>query len=120
MQTESIVNTDGPDEPSSSIATPSEQTLFPARASPSSLPNLGDGGLTLVDISKFMAIKILDKRSGLSGVEYECEVGRVWLAANLVEKVSGGRVRVRSYEDGLTRERRRGTLRPNKRKHSEM
>ena len=115
-----LLNTDGPDEASPSIAESSEQTLFPTTASPSSLPDLGDGRLTVVDISKFTAVKIFDKQSGPSGVEYECEVGRMWLAANSVEKVSGGRVRIRTYEDGLIRERRRGTLRPNKRKHSEI
>ena len=52
-QTETIVNTNGPDEALSSVAPSSEQTLFSATASPSSSFNRGDGGLTIVDMSKF-------------------------------------------------------------------
>ena len=119
-QTETIVNTDGSNEASPSVVESFEHTRLPATASPPSLPDLGDGGLTVVDISSFTAVKICDKRSGPSGVEYECELGQLWLAVDLVEKVQMGRVHIRTYESGLIQERRRGTLRPNKRKHSEM
>ena len=36
-------------------------------ASASSLPDVGEGGLVVVDISKFTAVKIFDKRSSPSG-----------------------------------------------------
>ena len=101
MQIKIIINIDSPDEALVSISISSEQTLFLVTASSLSLSNLSDSDLKLVNISKFMAIKILNKRSGLSGVKYKCKVRRVWLAVNLLKKVSEGRVRIRSYEDRL-------------------
>ena len=73
----------------------------------------------MVDISDFTAAKILNKRSSPSGVEYRCEL-ELWLAADLVEKMLMGRVRVRSYENGLVRADRLGTLRDRKRKRPQM
>jgi hypothetical protein len=40
----------------------------------------------VVDISKFTAVKIFDKRSSPSGMEYKCEFGPLWMAADLVER----------------------------------
>ena len=84
------------------------------------MPGLGEGGLAVVDISKFTAVKILDKRSSPSGVEYRCEFEPLWLAPNLVKKAQTGAVQIKAYEKGLVQARRRGTLRARKRKHSEM
>jgi hypothetical protein len=89
-------------------------------ASASSFPDLGKGSPAVVDISKFTAVKILDKRSSPSGVEYRCEFEPLWLAPNLVEKAQMGAVQIKAYEKGLAQARRRGTLRARKRKHSEM
>ena len=79
--------------------------------SASSLSDVGEDGLVIVDISKLTTVKVLDKRSGLSGVEYKCEFGPLWLAADLAERVQMGRVHIRSYENGLVRDRRLKTLR---------
>jgi hypothetical protein len=76
-------------------------------------PNLGKDGPVTVDISNFMAAKILDKWSRPSGVEYRCEL-ELWLATNLVGKVLMGRVRARRNENGLVRADRLGTLRDRK------
>jgi hypothetical protein len=65
------------------------------------------------------AAEILDKRSSRFGVEYRCEL-KLWLAADLVGKIPTGRVRVRSYEIGLVRADRLGTLRDRKRKRPRM
>jgi hypothetical protein len=64
----------------------------------SSLPDLGEGGLVIVDTSKFTIVKILGKRSSQSSVEYECELEPLWMPADLVERVQMGR---RNYENGL-------------------
>jgi hypothetical protein len=66
----------------------SKQILSPMTVLPSSLPNAGEDGLAIVNIS---TAKILDKRSSLSGVEYRCEFDPLWLAADengLVRKFS--------------------------------
>ena len=86
-------------------------------ASASSFPDLGEGSPAVVDISKFTAVKILDKQSSSSGVKYRCEFEPLWFAPNLVEKAQMG---AEAYEKGLAQARRRGTLRARKRKHSEM
>jgi hypothetical protein len=52
-----------------SIAESSQQTLAPMTVSPSSLPNAGEDGLVMVDISKLTAAKTLDKRSSACRVE---------------------------------------------------
>jgi hypothetical protein len=119
-RTETILNTSGSDEAPPSIAESSEQTPSLVAASASSLPDLGEGGLAVVDISKFTAVKILDKRSSPSGVEYRCEFEPLWLAPNLAKKAQTGAVQIKAYEKGLVQARRRGTLRARKRKHSEM
>lgn len=82
--------------------------------SASSLSSVGEDGLAIVDISKLTAVKVLDKRSSSSGVEYKCELEPLWLAADLVERARMGRVRIRSYENGLIRDRRLKTLRVGK------
>ena len=62
----------------------------------------------------------LDRQSGPSGDEYECELEPVWFAADLVEKVQMGRFHIRAYESRLVRARRVGTLRSGKRTLEEM
>jgi hypothetical protein len=116
----SYVSTNDSDEASRSIAECSGQTLPQIAASLSSLPDIGEGGLGMVDISKVTTAKILEKRSSPSGVEYKCELEPLWLAADLVERTQMGRVHIRSYENGLVREGRLRTLRAGKRKHSQM
>ena len=71
-----------------------------------------------MDISKLTIVKILDKRSNASGVEYECELEPLWLAADLVEKARMGRVCICGYENGLVRAGRLVRLRAGKRKFS--
>ena len=88
--------------------------------SASSLSGVGEDGLAIVDISKLTTVKVLDKRSSSSGVEYKCELEPLWLSAGLVERAQMGRVHIRSYENGLVRDRRLKTLRVGKRKFSEM
>jgi hypothetical protein len=98
----------------------SEQTLALTTVSASSLSNVGEDGLTIVDISKLTTVKVLDKRSSSSGVEYKCELEPLWLAADLAERAQMRRVHIRSYENGLVRDRRLKTLRVRKRKFLEM
>jgi hypothetical protein len=100
-QTEPIVSIDGSDEAPPSIAESSEQTLALLTAPFSSLPDLGEGGPAIVDISKFTTVTIVDKLSSPSGVEYKCEFEPLWLAVDSVEKAQMGRVHIRSYENGL-------------------
>jgi hypothetical protein len=45
----------------------------------------GENGPIMVDISTFTVANILGKRSSLSGVKYECELGPPWLATEIVE-----------------------------------
>jgi len=97
-----------------------EQTLALTTVSASSLSDVGEDGPTIVDISKLTTVKVLDKRSGSSGVEYKCELEPLWLAADLAERAQMGRVHIRSYENGLVRDRRLKTLRVRKRKFLEM
>jgi hypothetical protein len=54
--------------------------------SASSLSNASKDGPVIVDISKLITVKVLDKRSGLSGVEYKCEFEPLWLAVDLAER----------------------------------
>jgi hypothetical protein len=66
----------------------SKQILSPMTVLPSSLPNAGEDGLAIVNIS---TANILDKRSSLSGSSYKCELDPLWLAADengLVRKLS--------------------------------
>jgi hypothetical protein len=70
----------------------------------------------MVDISKLTAAQILDQRSSPCGVEYKRELEPLWLAADLMERVQTGRVRIRSYENGLVRAGRFEILRVGKRK----
>lgn len=88
--------------------------------SASSLPDVGEDGLAIVDISKLITVKVLDKRSSSFGVEYKCDFEPLWLAADLAERAQMGRVHIRDYENGLVRDRRLRTLRVAKRKFSEM
>jgi hypothetical protein len=71
-------------------------------------------------MSRFKTAKVLDKRSGPSGDEYKCELEPVWLAGQLVGKAQMGRDHIRTYEKGLIRARRVGTLRSGKRTLEEM
>jgi len=59
-QTEPVVNINVSDEPPLSIAESSGQTLSLTTVSASSLPDLGESGPVMVDISNFTAAKILD------------------------------------------------------------
>jgi hypothetical protein len=118
--TDSIVNANDSEEAPLEIAESSEQSLAVLTASVSSLTNLSEDGPTTVDISKLTAVEILDKRSNASGVAYKCALEPLWLAANLVERAKMGRVHIRSYENGLVRNRRLKALRGGKRKLSEM
>jgi hypothetical protein len=88
--------------------------------SASGLSDAGEDGPAIIDVSKLTTMKVLDKRSSSSGVEYKCEFEALWLAADLAERAQMGRVRIRSYENGLVRDRRLKTLRVGKRKFSEM
>jgi hypothetical protein len=88
--------------------------------SASSLSGVGEDGLAIVDISKLITVKVLDKRSSSSGVEYRCELEPLWLAAGLAERAQIGRVPIRSYENGLIQANRLGTLRERKRKLSQI
>jgi hypothetical protein len=74
----------------------------------------------MIDISYFTTAKILDKRSSSFGDEYRCELKPPWLPAELAKEIPMRGVRVRSYETGLARADRLGTLRDRKRKHSQI
>jgi hypothetical protein len=97
-QTEPVVNTNISVEPPLSIAEPSGPTLAPTTVSASSLPDLGEGGPVMVDISNFTAAKVLDERPS----------------------PKMGRVHIRSYKNGLIQANHLGTLRERKRKLSQM
>jgi hypothetical protein len=114
-QTEFIASINDSGETHLSIARSSEQTLALMTVSASSLSDAGDDGPAIVNVSN-----VLDKRLSSSGVEYKCELEPLWLAADLAEGAQMGRVRIRSYENGLIRDRRLKTLRVGKRKFSEM
>ena len=101
-QTELVVNTNISDGPPLSIVESSGQTLALTTVSVLSLPDLGEGGPVMVDISNFTAARILDERASPSGVEYRCELEPLWLAADLVEKAKMGRVHIRNYKNGPT------------------
>jgi hypothetical protein len=112
-----------------SSAQPSQEVLASVTVPPSSLPDLGENGPAIVDISRFRTIvevsalkvvNILDRQSGPSGDEYKCELEPVWFAADLAEKAQMGRFHIRAYENGLVRARRVGTLRSGKRTLEEM
>jgi hypothetical protein len=79
----------------------------------------GENDPVMVDISNFTTVKILNKRSSPFGVEYECELGPLWLPAEIVEGLQMGRVHILSHEKGLIRDARVGTLRSKKRKLSQ-
>jgi hypothetical protein len=72
----------------------------------------------IINISYFTIARILDKRLSPFGVEYRCELEPLWLPTELVKEIPIGDVRVRSYENGLIRADRLGTLRDRKRKYS--
>ena len=83
----------------------------PLRSSLGALPPMSD---------KLTTVKVLDKWSSSSGVEYKCEFEPLWLAADLAERAQMGRIHIRMYENGLVRDRRLKTLRVGKRKFSEI
>ncbi len=91
--TDSIVNANANDSEEAPLETTesSEQPLAAVTTLVSTM---------VVDISKLTTVKILDKRSNASRVEYECELKPLWLAADLVEKARMGRVCIRGYENG--------------------
>ena len=119
-QTEPIASTNGSSEVDLSIARSSKQTLTQMTVSASGLLDVGGDGLVIIDISKLKTEKIVDKRSSSCGVEYKCSLEPLWLTADLVERVQMGRDHIRSYENGLVRDKRLQTLRARKRKRSEM
>jgi hypothetical protein len=88
--------------------------------SASSLSDAGKDGPAIIDVSKLTTVKVIDKRSSSSKVEYRCEFEPLWLATDLAERAQIGRVHIRSYENGLVRDRRLKTLRVGKRKFSEI
>ena len=114
-QTEVIASINGFGETYLSITRSSEQTLALMIISASSLSGADEDGSAIINVSK-----VLDKRSSSSGIEYKCELEPLWLAADLVEGTQMRRVRIRSYENGLIRDKRLKTLRVGKRKFSEM
>jgi len=67
-QIELVVNTNGSNEVPVSIAQCSDQTLALATVLASSLLDHGEGGLPRIGMSRFRPAKILDKRSGMSGL----------------------------------------------------
>jgi|ERR1700728_1064908 hypothetical protein len=119
-QAEPIASAYGSSETHLSIARPSEQTLALITVSASNLSDAGEDGPAIIDVSKLTTVKVLDKRSSSSGVEYKYELEPLWLAADMAERAQIGRVHIRSYENGLVRDRRLKTLRVGKRKFSEM
>jgi hypothetical protein len=94
-QTELVANTNISDEPPLSIAESSGQTLALTTVSASSLPDLGEGGPVMVDISNAV-VKILDEQLSPSGVKYRYELEPLWLTADLVEKAKMGHVHIRN------------------------
>jgi len=92
-QTNSTLDTSCSEKHPVSIAESSGHTLVTASAV--STPDLSDNTPAMVDLSNFEATKIMDKRPGPSGVEYKCQFEPRWLAADLVEKVLMGRIRIR-------------------------
>ena len=61
---------------------------------PSNLPNVGEDGLAIVDVSTLTTAKILDKRSSPSNIEYKSELELLQMAADLVERVQVRRVHI--------------------------
>jgi hypothetical protein len=88
--------------------------------SASGLSDAGEDGPAIIDVSKLTTMKVLDKRSSSSGVEYKCKLEPLWLAADLAERAQMGHVHIRSYKNGLIQANRLGTLRERKRKLSQM
>jgi hypothetical protein len=84
------------------------------------LSNAGEDGPAIIDVSKLITVKVIDKRSSSSGVKYKCEFEPLWLAADLAERAQTGRVHIRSFENGLIRDRRLKTSRVGKRRFSEI
>ena len=69
--TDSIVNANDSEEAPLEITESSEPYLAAMTASFLSLANLNEDGPMMVNISKLTTVKILDKRSNASRVEYE-------------------------------------------------
>ena len=118
-QTDPIASTNSSGDAHLLIARFSEQALALMAVSASSLSGVGEDGLAIIDISKLITIKVLDKRSSSSGVEYKCKLEPLWLAADLAERAQMGHVHIRSYKNGLIQANRLGTLRERKRKLSQ-
>lgn len=119
-QTEPIASTYNSGETHLLIARPSEQVLALITVSALSLFNAGKDSPAIIDVLKLITAKVLDKRSSSFRAEYKCEFEPLWLAADLAERVQIGGVHIRSYENGLIRDRRLKTLRVGKRKFSKM
>jgi hypothetical protein len=85
-QTEPLASTNGSGETYLLIAGSSEQTLALITVSASSLSNIGEGGPAIVDVSKLITVKVLDKPSSSSGVKYKFEFEPLWLAVDLAER----------------------------------
>lgn len=102
------------------LAESSGRTPASATASALSSSTLVGGKRSIVDMVNIIIIKITDKRIGSSGIQYKCELKPVWVPVNLIENAQIGPVYIRSYENGLIRAERLGTLRSGKRKRSQM
>jgi hypothetical protein len=85
-QTDPIASTNSSGDAHLLIARFSEQTLALMIVSASSLSDVGEDGLAIVNISKLITVKVLDKRPSSSRVEYKCELEPLWLAADLAER----------------------------------
>jgi hypothetical protein len=95
-----------------SIAECSPETLalLTGTLSASNLRKIDEDDSGVIKISNFTTLKVLDKRSGPSGIEYRCAF-ESWLTADLVAKAQMGHVRIQCYENELVQARRIGTLR---------
>jgi hypothetical protein len=102
-QIESIVNTKDSDEARLSVAESLAQTFAPMAVPPSNLPNVGEDGLAIVEVSTLTTAEILDKRSSPSGVEYKSELEPLWMAADLVERVRRERTYTKGTQAAWTR-----------------
>jgi hypothetical protein len=115
-ETDNLQNTDQTDSTASTNVRFSEQTLALIIVSALSLPNVSKNGLAIIDISKLIIVKVLNKRLSSFKVKYKCEFEPLWLTVNLAEKTQIKRVYIRNYENGLIRNRRLKILRVGKRK----
>ena len=103
-----------------SNAQPSQEVLGSVTVPATSLPDLGEDGPAIVNMSTLKVLNVLDRRSGPSGDQYKCALEPMWFAADLAEKAQMGDFHIRAYKNGLVRARRLSTLRSRKRTLKEM